>query len=162
MMDKKKKATFTFAFTGKNAATISERFAATFWDGGIDQHLECDFLEQYNLDCDDLLWGSYYHCIVNTNRAIVDDDKAPAKEETVVNEQEKDSFLFTFSGKKSKEIAERFAAYFWDGGFEEYLEQMFLAEHGLSSDDITYDSMYHCTIDTNGAQENYIQTSLKN
>lgn len=82
--------------------------------------------------------------------------------QTKLKRLKKATFTFAFTGKYAATVVERFATYFWDGGFEEYFEQIFLAEHGLSSDDITYDSMYHCTIDTNGAQENYIQTSLKN
>lgn len=155
-MDKKKMATFTFAFTGEMAEKILERFAAYLWDGGLEEEIEQSFLWQYNMDCDDLIFGSMYHCIVNTNKAsdVTDDNSNNSeKEKTVVGEPKKDTFLFSFSGKKAEVIAERFAAYFWDGGFEEYFEQYFLACYGMSCDDITFDTRYHCTINTNGAHE---------
>lgn len=44
---------FTFTFTGKNAEELAERFKAYYWDGGLDQYLEQEFLEEYGLDLDD-------------------------------------------------------------------------------------------------------------
>ena len=46
------KKTFTFVFTGKHADEVASRFSGYFWDGGLDQYLEQEFLEQFGLDCD--------------------------------------------------------------------------------------------------------------
>ena len=61
------KATFTFSFTGRRAQEIAERFSAFFWDGGLDQTIEQEFLEEYGLDCDDMTSDAPNECIINTD-----------------------------------------------------------------------------------------------
>jgi hypothetical protein len=46
---------------------IAERFAAYFWDGGLDQYLEGDFFNQFGLDCDDMEFVSKYEVKINTD-----------------------------------------------------------------------------------------------
>jgi hypothetical protein len=45
-------------------------------------------------------------------------------------------FTITFTGNKAAEAAERFFAYFWDGGLDQTIEQSFLEDFGLSLDDV--------------------------
>ncbi len=45
---------FTFTFKGKNAEYLAERFSTYFWDGGLDQYIEQNFLEEYGLDLDNV------------------------------------------------------------------------------------------------------------
>lgn len=59
--------TFTFTFSGKRAQEIAERFAAYFWDGGLDQTIEQDFLEEFGLSCDDMKAEAPNHCVINTD-----------------------------------------------------------------------------------------------
>lgn len=59
---------FTFTFKGKNAEELAERFSAYFWDGGLDQTIEQDFLENYGLSLDDVEFEK--------NGAIIDTDNA--------------------------------------------------------------------------------------
>ncbi len=61
--------TFTFTFKGKNAQEIAERFAAYFWDGGLDQYIEQEFLEQFELDLDNVQMDGLYHAIIDSNNA---------------------------------------------------------------------------------------------
>lgn len=68
-MDEKK--TFTFVFTGKNAEMIADRFAVYFWDGGLDQYLEQEFLEEFGLDCDNFKWIEKNKVEVDTENAQV-------------------------------------------------------------------------------------------
>lgn len=58
---------FTISFTGKRAQEIAERFSAFFWDGGLDQTIEQEFLEEYGLDCEDMTADAPDHCIINTD-----------------------------------------------------------------------------------------------
>lgn len=59
---------FTFTFTGKKAQEIAESFAAYFWDGGLDQTIEQEFLKEHNLDLDDVKQGENQNqCIINTD-----------------------------------------------------------------------------------------------
>ncbi len=59
---------FVFIFKGKNAEELRERFSAYFWDGGLDEHIEQNFLEQYGLDLDDVEFVKY--------GAMIDTDNA--------------------------------------------------------------------------------------
>lgn len=47
---------------------LAERFSAHFWDGGLDQFLEQNFLEEYDLNLDNV---DFKEC-----GAIIDTDKA--------------------------------------------------------------------------------------
>ena len=49
------------------------------------------------------------------------------------------TFTFTFTGNSAEYMAERFSAYYWDGGLDETIEQDFLNEFGLSLDDTEFD-----------------------
>jgi hypothetical protein len=60
--------TFTIKFDGNRAEEIAERFAAYFWDGGLDQYLEGDFFNQFGLDCDDMEFVSKYEVKINTDK----------------------------------------------------------------------------------------------
>jgi hypothetical protein len=60
--------TFTIKFDGSKAEEMAERFAAYFWDGGLDQYLESEFLEQFGLDCDDMEFISKYEVKINTDK----------------------------------------------------------------------------------------------
>lgn len=60
--------TFTFTFEGKNAEEMAERFMTYFWDGGLDQSIEQDFLDNYNLSLDDVS-GANYNPVINTDNA---------------------------------------------------------------------------------------------
>ncbi len=59
---------FTFTFKGKNAEELAERFSAFFWDGGLDEHIEQNFLEGYDLSLDNV---EFKKC-----GAIIDTDNA--------------------------------------------------------------------------------------
>lgn len=59
---------FTFTFKGKNAEYLAERFSAYFGDGGLDQFLEQNFLEEYDLNLDNV---EFKEC-----GAIIDTDNA--------------------------------------------------------------------------------------
>ena len=61
------KATFTFIFSGKRAQEIAERFSAYLWEGGLDQIIEQDFLEEFGLSCDDMKSDTPNNCIINTD-----------------------------------------------------------------------------------------------
>lgn len=50
-------------------------------------------------------------------------------------------------------MAERFAAYFWDGGLDQYLEENFLKQYGMDCDNFCFNSMYCVEVDTNGATD---------
>jgi hypothetical protein len=58
---------FTIKFDGRNEEEVAERFAAYFWDGGLDQYLESEFLEQFHLSCDDMEMVSMYEVKINTD-----------------------------------------------------------------------------------------------
>lgn len=45
---------FTFTFTGDRAEEIASAFSAYFWDGGLDQTIEQDFLGGFGLSLDDV------------------------------------------------------------------------------------------------------------
>ncbi len=62
---------FTFIFKGKNAEYLVERFSAYFWDGGLDQYIEQNFLEEYGLDLDNVESAE--------SGAIIDTDNAKFK-----------------------------------------------------------------------------------
>lgn len=57
---------FKVTFTGKRAEELNEAFSAYFWDGGLDQYIESEFLDQFGLDLDDVHFGE------NTNSVVVD------------------------------------------------------------------------------------------
>lgn len=59
---------FTFTFKGKNAEYLAERFSAYFWDGGLDQFLEQNFLEEFHLSLDNVEFKE--------GGAIIDTDNA--------------------------------------------------------------------------------------
>ena len=59
---------FKVTFTGKRAEELNEAFSAYFWDGGLDQYIESEFLEQFNLDLDDVHFGH------NANSVVIDTD----------------------------------------------------------------------------------------
>lgn len=59
---------FTFTFKGENAEYLAERFSAYFWDGGLDQYLEQNFLEEYDLSLDNVEYKK--------DGAIIDTDNA--------------------------------------------------------------------------------------
>lgn len=60
-------------------------------------------------------------------------------------------FTFTFKGKNAEELAERFSAFFWDGGLDQYIEGHFLDDYGLSLDDVA-SGKYGAIIDTDNAK----------
>lgn len=62
--------TFTFTFLGKHADEVCERFGAYFWDGGLDQTIEQNFLEDMGLDLDDVEFGSFENAVVRTDNAV--------------------------------------------------------------------------------------------
>lgn len=49
------------------------------------------------------------------------------------------TFTFKFKGEHAEELAERFKAYFWDGGLDEIIEQNYLEEFGLNLDDVEFE-----------------------
>ncbi len=51
-----------------------------------------------------------------------------------------DKFTITFTGNRAEELAERFSAYFWDGGLDQTIEQNFLEEFDLTLDDVEIDN----------------------
>jgi hypothetical protein len=59
---------FTIKFDGRNEEEVAERFAAYFWDGGLDQYLESEFLAQFDLNCDDMEMVSNYEVKINTDK----------------------------------------------------------------------------------------------
>lgn len=59
-------------------------------------------------------------------------------------------FTFTFTGERAEEVAERFSAYFWDGGLDQYIEQEFLADFGLGLDDVEMDDNGGAIVKTDG------------
>lgn len=59
---------FTFIFKGKNAEYLAERFSAYFCDGGLDQFLEQNFLEEFDLSLDNVE--------IKEDSAIIDTDNA--------------------------------------------------------------------------------------
>lgn len=136
---------FTFSFTGSHANEIMEAFAAHFWDGGLDQHLEQDFLEPHGFDCDDFEFIALNHVRVNTDHAS--DRKTEKNRET----EEGAEFIFGFSGKQAEKIGGAFVGYFWDGGFDQYLEQDFLAQYGMSCDDFEFIALNHVRVNTDHA-----------
>lgn len=62
---------FTFIFKGKNAECLAEKFSAYFWDGGLDQFLEQNFLNEYDLNLDNVEFKEH--------GAIIDTDNAKFK-----------------------------------------------------------------------------------
>lgn len=46
---------------------------------------------------------------------------------------EEKKFTITFTGSRAQELHDGFFGYFWDGGLEDTLEQMFLENYGLDS-----------------------------
>lgn len=60
-------------------------------------------------------------------------------------------FKFTFKGKNAEELAERFSAYFWDGGLDQYIEQNFLEQYGVDLDNVEFEK-YDAIIDTDNAK----------
>lgn len=62
---------FTFTFVGKNAQEVQERFSAHYWDGGLDQYLEQDFLEGIGLDSDDTEFDDEGGVIIHTDKAVL-------------------------------------------------------------------------------------------
>ncbi len=62
-----------------------------------------------------------------------------------------ETFTFTFTGKHARELAERFSAYFWDGGLDQTVEQGFLEDVGLSLDDVEEDPRGGVLVKTDGA-----------
>ncbi|MDR2166489.1 MAG: hypothetical protein LBE35_01385 [Clostridiales bacterium] len=48
-----KEATFTFRFRGERAEEVAEAFFAHYYDGGLDQSIEQNFLENFGLTLDD-------------------------------------------------------------------------------------------------------------
>ncbi len=60
---------FTFRFTGKNAEKLAEAFSAYFWDGGLDQTIEQNFLGGYGLSLDDVSYGENGDAIIDTDNA---------------------------------------------------------------------------------------------
>ena len=51
------------------------------------------------------------------------------------------TFTFKFRGERADELAERFMAYFWDGGLDQTIEQGYLEEYGLDLDDVEFEDM---------------------
>lgn len=66
---RKQKKNFTFTFKGKHAEELTEQFSVHFWDGGLDQHIEQSFLEEYGLNLDDVEWDCNGDVIINTDNA---------------------------------------------------------------------------------------------
>ena len=63
-----------------------------------------------------------------------------------------ETFTFTFTGKHARELAERFSAYFWDGGLDQTVKQGFLEDVGLSLDDVEEDPRGGVLVKTDGAE----------
>ncbi len=61
---------FTFTFKGKNAEELAERFSAFFWDGGLDEHIEQNFLECYDLSLDNVE-SEKCGAIIDTDNATI-------------------------------------------------------------------------------------------
>lgn len=62
-------------------------------------------------------------------------------------------FSITFTGKKSQEVCQSFADYFWDGGLDQHLKSEFLAQFGLDLEDVHFgENVRSVLIDTNGHQ----------
>lgn len=59
------------------------------------------------------------------------------------------TFTIKFTGSRAKEIADLFAGYFWDGGLDQTIDEMFLQNHGLKIEDMTMDGLYTCILNTN-------------
>lgn len=57
---------FTFTFTGERAEEVANAFSAYFWDGGLDQTIEQDFLEGFSLSLDDVDFDENGGAIVRT------------------------------------------------------------------------------------------------
>ena len=65
-----KERTFTFKFTGNHADELAERFMAYFWDGGLDQTIEQEYLEDFGLSLDDVEFEKEgYIAAIDTNKA---------------------------------------------------------------------------------------------
>ncbi|AVQ31182.1 MULTISPECIES: hypothetical protein [Fusobacterium] len=63
------------------------------------------------------------------------------------------TFTFKFRGERADELAERFMAYFWDGGLDQTIEQGYLEEYGLDLDDVEFEEDgYVVSIDTSKAK----------
>ena len=63
------------------------------------------------------------------------------------------TFTFKFTGDRADELAERFMAYFWDGGLDQIIEQGYLEDFGLNLDDVEFkEEGYVVAIDTNKAK----------
>lgn len=45
---------FSFKFTGDNAEELAKHFLGYFWDGGLDQTIESNFLSEFGLDLEDV------------------------------------------------------------------------------------------------------------
>ncbi|MGL4954845.1 MAG: hypothetical protein ACRCZO_17905 [Cetobacterium sp.] len=61
---------FSFKFTGDNAEELAERFLAYFWDGGLDQTIESDFLSKFGLDLEDVSFEDEgYTAGIDTSKA---------------------------------------------------------------------------------------------
>ncbi|MBS0958843.1 hypothetical protein JK162_10235 [Leuconostoc pseudomesenteroides] len=68
------KNVFKIAFKGKRAEEVNEAFSAYFWDGGLDQHIESDFLERFDLDLDDVHFDENANSVVVDTNGHKDDD----------------------------------------------------------------------------------------
>lgn len=58
-------------------------------------------------------------------------------------------FTITFTGSRAQELYDHFVGYFWDGGLDQTIEEMFLENYGLDCEDMamTEDG---CKINTDG------------
>lgn len=65
-----KEKIFSFKFTGDRADELSENFMGYFWDGGLDQTIEGQFLEKFGLTLDDVDFKDEgYTAVIDTNKA---------------------------------------------------------------------------------------------
>lgn len=144
---KEKEVQFILSFTGNRADELTDAFSGVFWDGGIDQHLEQDFLEHYGLGCDDCEFTALNHVTINTDHATEE------KPEKNCEKKNGAKFIFSFSGIHAKKVAAAFVAYFWDGGFDQYLEEAFLSDYGMGCDDFEFISLTHVNVNTDHATD---------
>ncbi len=64
------------------------------------------------------------------------------------------TFTFKFTSKNAEWIAERFMAYYWDGGLDQTISENFLESYGLDYDDTEFaDEGYTVVVKTDHAKE---------
>lgn len=65
-----KEKIFSFKFTGDHADQLAEHFMGYFWDGGLDQTIESQFLTKFELTLEDVDFKDKgYTAVINTKKA---------------------------------------------------------------------------------------------